>query len=152
MSDAQVAKVDPYADHLFIIAKAAELGSGEIRYANVGIFLTERPVITICRMETVFGHRLRESIHRITQRDVKGPDFVVHEVFDLIVDNYFPGVQLIADEILLKGKRLLSGPLGSTDIARIFQLRRGGSLSVCHHPDDGGMQQIGDSRCSSYFP
>ena len=124
MSDAQVAKVDLYADHLFIIAKAAELGSGEIQYADVGIFLTERRVITICRMETMFGHRLRESIHRITLRDVKGPDFVVHKVLDLIVDNYFPVVQLIADEILLMGKRLLCGSLGSTDIARVFQLRR----------------------------
>jgi magnesium transporter len=124
MSDAQVAKVDLYADHIFIIAKAAELGPGEIQYADVDIFLTERRVITICRMETMFGHRLRESIHRIRLRDVKGPDFIVHEVLDLIVDNYFPVVQMIADEILLMENRLLCDSLGSTDIARIFKLRR----------------------------
>jgi magnesium transporter len=124
MSDAQVAKLDLYADHAFIIAKAAELGPSEIQYADVGIFLAERRVITVCRMETTFGHRLRESIHRIARRNVKGPEFVVHEVLDLIVDDYFPVVQMIADEILLIEKRLLRDSLGSAEIARIFQLRR----------------------------
>jgi magnesium transporter len=124
MSDAQVAKLDLYVDHIFIIAKAAELGPSEIQYADVGIFLTERRVITVCRMETTFGHRLREGIHRITLRNVKGPEFVVHEVLDLVVDNYFPVVQKIADEILLMEKRLLCESLGSAEIARIFQLRR----------------------------
>ncbi len=124
MSDAQVAKVDLYADHIFIIAKAAELGPSEIQYADVGIFLTEQRVITVCRVETTFGHRLREGIHQIKLRNVKAPEFVVHEVLDLIVDNYFPVVQMIADEILLMEKRLLCDSLGSTEIARIFQLRR----------------------------
>jgi magnesium transporter len=124
MSDAQVAKLDLYADHVFIIAKAAELGPSEIQYADVGIFLAERRVITVCRMETTFGHRLREGIHRITRRNVKGPEFMVHEVLDLIVDDYFPVVQMIADEVLLIEKRLLCDSLGSTEIARIFQLRR----------------------------
>lgn len=124
MSEAQVAKVDLYADHIFIIAKAAELGPSEIQYADVGIFLAERRVITVCRMETTFGQRLREGIHRITLRKVEGPEFVVHEVLDLIVDNYFPVVQMIADEILLIEKRLLCDSLGNTEIARIFQLRR----------------------------
>ena len=124
MSDAQLAKVDLYADHIFIIAKAAELGPDEIQYADVGIFLTERRVITVCRMETGLGHRLREGIHRTTLRNGKGPEFVVHEVLDLIVDNYFPVLQMIADEILLMEKRLLCDSLGSTEIARIFQLRR----------------------------
>lgn len=124
MSDAQVAKLDLYADHVFIIAKAAELGASEIQYADVGIFLAEQRVITVCRMESTFGHQLREGIHRITRRNVKEPEFVVHEVLDLIVDDYFPVVQMIADEILLMEKRLLCDSLGSTEIARIFQLRR----------------------------
>jgi magnesium transporter len=124
MSDAQLAKLDIYTDHVFILAKAAELGPNEIQYADVGIFLARRQVITVCRMETAFGHRLRESIHRITLRNVKGPEFVVHEVLDLVVDDYFPVVQMMADEILLIEKRLLCGSLGGGEIARIFQLRR----------------------------
>jgi magnesium transporter len=124
MDDAQVAKVDLYEDHVFILAKAAELGPREIQYADVGIFLTVDRVITVCRMETTVGHLLRQGIHRRTPRSAGGPEFVVHEVLDLIVDHYFPVVQMIGDEVLLMEKRLLCDSLGSAEIARIFQLRR----------------------------
>jgi magnesium transporter len=124
MGGAQIAKVDLYTDHVFIVAKAAELGSMEIQYTDVGIFLAHGRAITICRMDTLFGHSLRKSVHRIARHDLDGPEYVVHEVLDLIVDGYFPVVQMIADEILLIEKRLLDASLSREEIARIFQLRR----------------------------
>jgi magnesium transporter len=124
MSLSQLAKLDLYADHVFVVAKAAELGSSRIEYTDVSIFLSEGRVITVCRMETAFGHRLRARIDKIAARKVKGPEFVVHEVLDLIVDDYFPVVQMIADEVLLMEKRLLDDSLERDEIARIFQLRR----------------------------
>jgi magnesium transporter len=48
----------------------------------------------------------------------------VHEVLDLIVDNYFPVMQMIADEVLQMEKRLLEHSLTRDEIGRIFQLRR----------------------------
>ncbi|TXI82599.1 MAG: magnesium and cobalt transport protein CorA [Cupriavidus sp.] len=124
MSPSQLAKLDLYSDHVFVVAKAAELGASRIEYTDVSIFLSERRVITVCRMETAFGRRLRDRIDKIAARRVKGPDFVVHEVLDLIVDDYFPVIQMIADEVLLMEKRLLDDSLDRDEIARIFQLRR----------------------------
>lgn len=124
MSPSQLAKLDLYADHVFVVAKAAELGSSRIEYTDVSIFLSERRIITVCRMETAFGRRLRDRIDKIAARNVKGPEFVVHEVLDLIVDDYFPVIQMIADEVLLMEKRLLDDSLDRDEIARIFQLRR----------------------------
>jgi magnesium transporter len=124
MSLSQLAKLDLYSDHVFVVAKAAELGSSRIEYTDVSIFLSEGRVITVCRTETAFGHRLRARIDKIAGRRVKGPEFVVHEVLDLIVDDYFPVVQMIADEVLLMEKRLLDDSLERDGIARIFQLRR----------------------------
>lgn len=124
MSCSQIAKIDLYADHIFIVANGAELGAGGIQYTDVSIFLMERLVITVCRTETMFGQRLMDSVRRITLRNSKGPEYVVHEVLDLVVDNYLPVVQMIADEILLMEKRLLTDSLGGAEIARIFQLRR----------------------------
>ena len=124
MSAIQHAKVDFYPDHVFIVAKAAELCGDEIEYTDVSIFLTEGRVITVCRMETALGGRLRASIQRIAARNVKSPEYVVHEVLDLIVNNYFPVIQMIADEVLWMEKRLLDISLDSDEIARIFQLRR----------------------------
>ncbi len=124
MSPSQLAKVDLYADHVFVVAKAAALGASAIDYTDVSIFLSDRRIITVCRMDTAFGHRLRDRIGKIAARNVKGPEYVVHEVLDLIVDEYFPVVQMIADEVLLMEKRLLDDTLDRGEIARIFQLRR----------------------------
>lgn len=124
MSSAQLAKVDLYPDHIFILAKAASLNGDAIEYTDVSIFLTKQLVITVCRMETSFGETLRRSIHRISARGVKHAELVVHEVLDLIVDHYFPVIQKIAEEILLMERRLLDNSLDRDEIARIFQLRR----------------------------
>lgn len=124
MSLSQLAKVDFYPDHVFVVAKAAELGASEIEYTDVSIFLSDKRIITVCRMETAFGHRLRGRIDKIAARKVMGPEYVAHEVLDLIVDDYFPIVQMIADEVLLMERRLLDGSLDRDEIARIFQLRR----------------------------
>lgn len=124
MSPAQLAKVDLYPDHVFVVAKAAELGPFEIAYADVSIFLSEKRIITVCRMETAFGHRLRNRIEKVAARNPKGPEYAVYEVLDLIVDGYFPIVQMVAEEVLLMERRLLDDSLTRDEIARIFQLRR----------------------------
>ena len=124
MSTSQSAKIDLYPDHVFIAAKAASLVGDEIEYTDVSIFLTERRLITVCRMETDFSDELRASVRRIADRKVDRAEYAVHEVLDRIVDGYFPVIQKIADEILTMEHRLLDDSLDRDEIARIFQLRR----------------------------
>jgi magnesium transporter len=124
MSTTQSAKIDLFPDHVFIVAKAASLNGDEIEYTDISIFLTERRVITVCRMDTSFSDTLRSSLHRIVDRRIDRAEFAVHEVLDRIVDGYFPVIQKIADEILLMERRLLHDTLDPDEIARIFQLRR----------------------------
>jgi magnesium transporter len=124
MSDAQLAKVDLYPDHIFVLAKAAELGASGIDYADVAIFLSAKRVITVCRMDTALVRRTRESMRNGAGRAAQGADFVLHQVLDTIADAYLPLVQRIADEILTMERRLLDGSLSRDEIARIFVLRR----------------------------
>jgi magnesium transporter len=124
MSGSQSAKIDFYPDHVFIAAKAASLDGDEIAYTDVSIFLTERRVITVCRMDKGFSHKLRGGARRIAERKADRAEYAIHEVLDRIVDGYFPVIQKIADEILLMERRLLDDSLDREEVARIFQLRR----------------------------
>ena len=124
MADAPLAKVHLYADHIFIAAKAAEVGEDAIDYTDVGIFLADRRIITVCRMKTGFGRRLRGRIGHTAGRSARSPEYAVHQVLDLIVDAYFPVIQAIAEEVLELERRLLDRSLEAAEIARIFQLRR----------------------------
>lgn len=124
MSTVQPAKVELYPDHVFVAAKAASLVGDEIEYTDVSIFLTDRRLITVCRMETSFNQELRGSVRRIADRKVDRAEYAVHEVLDRIVDGYLPVIQKIADEILTMEARLLDDSLDRDEIARIFRLRR----------------------------
>lgn len=124
MSDAQPVKLDLYAEHTFIMAKATTLGTDTINYTDVGIFLAKGRIITICRSPSPFNHRLRDRATRIAAHPRKGPDFAVHGVLDLIVDHYFPVIEGITEHILTMERRLTSEPLDHGDIERIFQFRR----------------------------
>jgi magnesium transporter len=124
MSRSQPAKVELYPDHVFVAVKAASLVGDEIEYTDISLFLTERRLITVCRMESCFNEELRGSAHRIAERKVDSAEYAVHEVLDRIVDGYFPVLQKIADEILTMERRLLDDSLGRHEIARIFRLRR----------------------------
>ena len=124
MSDVQPAKMDLYADHVFIVAKIAELGSDKIVYTDISVFLAEGRVITICRSRLPFDHQLRARASRIAIHPRKGPEYVAHGVLDLIVAHYFPVIQGIADQILAMERRLMVESLDHADIERIFQFRR----------------------------
>ncbi|MDB5582349.1 MAG: yfjQ [Bradyrhizobium sp.] len=124
MSDTQLAKVDLYPDHIFVLAKAAELSARQIDYADVAIFLSPKRVITLCRMDTALVRRTRANMRGGRGRAAQGADFVVHHVLDAIADDYLPLVQGIADEVLAMERRLLDGSLSRDEIGRIFTLRR----------------------------
>jgi magnesium transporter len=124
MSASQPAKIELYPDHVFVVAKAASLIGDEIEYTDISIFLTERRLITVCRMVSPFNDHLRNSAHRIARRKVDRAEYAVHEVLDQIVDGYFPVIQKIADEVLTMEHRLLDDSLDRDEIARIFRLRR----------------------------
>jgi magnesium transporter len=124
MSASQPAKIEIYPDHVFVVAKAASLVGDEIEYTDISIFLSERRLITVCRMITPFNDHLRDSAHRIARRRVERAEYAVHEVLDRIVDGYFPVIQRIADEILAMERRLLDDSLDREEVARIFRLRR----------------------------
>jgi magnesium transporter len=124
MSTVQPAKVELYPDHVFVTAKAASLVGDEIEYTDISVFLTERRVITVCRMETGLSEQSRASVRHIGERKVDRAEYALYAVLDRIIDGYFPVIQKIADEILSMERRLLDDSLGRDDIARIFQLRR----------------------------
>src|SRR3546814_20891547 len=88
MSLAQLAKVDLYADHVFVVAQAAELGAFELEYTDVSIFLSEKRVISVCRLETAFGQRLRNRTGKLAQRKANGPEHAGYKHVDMKIDGH----------------------------------------------------------------
>lgn len=124
MSPKQIPKIDVYGDQLFVVLKIARLKNDEIRYAGIDAFVSSRHIITVRHDEDekhVHAHEEFTSGPRSTR---PGPDVVLHAVMDFVVNDYFPVVQMIEDEVLTMEQRLLDSFLDRGEVTRLFRLRR----------------------------
>jgi magnesium transporter len=120
----QLPKIEVYDDQLFIVAKTAHLEDDKIVYDETAIFVGKHHIITV-RHGSDRGHSaLRSQLEEAPQTLKQGPDYVLHAIFDFIVDGYLPIVQSIEDEVLGMEHKMLDTFLERDQIKRIFRLRR----------------------------
>jgi magnesium transporter len=119
-----VPKVDLYDDQIFVILKTARLEGDEIRYDDVEAFLSGRHIITVRHGEDAALDAAWEKLRAGLGPNRLRPDFILHAIIDLVVDRYFPLVQMIEDEVLQVEQQILEGFLEREEITRLFRLRR----------------------------
>lgn len=124
LSAAQIPKLDVYEDQLFVVLKVARLKNDEIRYAQIDAFVSNQHIISVRHDEEekhVHAHEEFTSGPRSTR---PGPDVVLHAMMDFVVNDYFPVVQMIEDEVLAMEQRLLDAFLDREEVTRLFRMRR----------------------------
>src|SRR4051812_35894462 len=99
---AQLPKVDVYEDQIFVVLKSAKLEGDEIKYTEIGAFLSKHHMITVCHVDNLEYIIAREKIYSRPQLTRLGPEFVLHAIMGFAADSYFPVVQMIEDEVLTK--------------------------------------------------
>jgi magnesium transporter len=124
MRPAQLPKVDVYEDQIFVVLKSARLEGDEIKYTEIGAFVSKHHIITVRHGDNVEYVIAREKFQSGPQLTRLGPDFVLHAIMGFAVDGYFPVVQMIEDEVLSKEQRLLDASLDREEITHLFRLRR----------------------------
>jgi len=118
---ALVPKVDVYEDQIFVVLKIARLESDEIKYAGIDAFVSPQHIITVRRGET--GAHV-DGLEQLPSGARQRPDFVLHAIMDLVVNNYYPVVEMIEHEVLSVEQHLLDSFLERAAITRLFRLRR----------------------------
>lgn len=121
MSPVQAPKVDVYEDQIFVVLKIARLESDEIKYAGFDAFVSRRHIITVRHGESPTYAHAREGLRGGSHLR---PDFALHAMMDLVVDSYFPVVEMVEEEVLSMEQRLLDSFIERNEITRLFTLRR----------------------------
>jgi magnesium transporter len=124
MSPAQVPKVDVYDGQIFVALKIARLDGDEIKYTEIGAFVSSQYIITVRHGDNAEYVLAREKLQIGPKSTRFGPDFILHAIMNFVVDSYFPVVQMIEDEVLSMEQQLLEAFLGRQQITRLFRLRR----------------------------
>ncbi|MFK7962209.1 MAG: magnesium/cobalt transporter CorA [Phycisphaerales bacterium] len=108
----QRAKVEPYDEHLFVVARMIEAGGG-IATEQVSIFVGDGFVLTFQeRPGDSFGQvrtRIRKGLRRIR---TAGSDYLAYALIDALIDGFFPAVEAYGDRLEALEEEVLANPEG----------------------------------------
>ncbi len=127
LSEHERAKLDRYAEHLFLNVYSVRLdvASGELATCEVSAFITKRALVTV-RQNADFD--VDELARRWdAERDLAqyGVVFLLHTLLDLIVDQHFAAVQALDAEMEGLEDLLFEERVGDQSVQRrSFELRK----------------------------
>lgn len=121
----QRAKVEPYANHLFIVLRMLSLQDGYADSEQMSIFLGDGFLVS-CQEKpdgdclNPVRERIRKGYGHVRE---EGADYLLYLIVDAIIDGYFPLLELIGDTLEKLEDEVLDSPERHTP-ARIMDLKR----------------------------
>lgn len=119
-------KLERYEDSLFIVLRTVQLGQ-ETRRADLGethLFVGERYVVTV-RHGSLLSHvGLRGRCEAVPKLLGHGPAFVLYALMDFVVDQYFPIVDALEEDLEEVEQEIFSQRFNRNTMQRIYRLKR----------------------------
>jgi len=120
----QIPKVEQYGDTLFIVARTAQMVDGRIAFGETHLFVGRGYVVSVRHGASTSYTAVRDRCEAAPEALSHGEDYILYSILDFVVDNYAPVLEAITDEVECIEDRVLVDSLTSTDINRLYLLRR----------------------------
>jgi magnesium transporter len=119
-------KIEAYGDSLFIVLRTAQTTKGECRvsFGETHFFLGHNFIVTIRHGSTLSYADVRARCESTPHLLSKGPSFALYAVMDAIVDQYFPIVHELSEELEHTEEQVFSSRPNRETITQIYQLKR----------------------------
>lgn len=119
-------KFETYGNTLFIVLRTAQLkeGSNRISFGETHFFVGENFIVTVRHGSTFSYGEVRNRCETTPHLLRKGPSFALYAVMDAIVDQYFPAVSGLSEELERLEEHVFSGKPNRDTITQIYQLKR----------------------------
>jgi magnesium transporter len=119
-------KVDDYKDQLFVVMShpVIDAGDANVKMDQLSLFIGHNFVISFHPGEndpfTLVRKRLSDHVGRIRGR---GADYLLYALIDVVIDEGFPVLERLGDEVEALEEELLDTP-SKTSLRRLHQLKR----------------------------
>ena len=126
IAESHLPKLDDYGNYLFLVVHGARQGElpGTFNTVEINCFVGKRFLVTVRREHSKSLDQTKERCFRNPQKFSRGIDFLLYEIMDGLIDNYFPVLDDF-DEVIDKLEyETLHHPTRTT-LDRIFNLKRG---------------------------
>lgn len=120
----QLPKIDIYDDQLFVVARTARMTEDHIDYGETAIFVGHNHIISVRHGSPRAHTALREKLEKSPRLLIRGVDYLLHAIFDYIIDGYLPLIEDLEEEIFKMEGKAVDSFLGRDEINRIFTVRR----------------------------
>jgi magnesium transporter len=117
-------KMETYGDHLFVVARTFHLEDERIAYGNTAFFVGRQFIVTVRHGSMRAHNAIRSQLEATPWLLKQGPDFILHEILDFIVDGYLEVIDLVEEQVLAIEDHAMDAFLNRTETARIFTMRR----------------------------
>jgi magnesium transporter len=117
-------KIEQYEESLFIVARTAQMENRRIAFGETHLFVGRGYVVSVRHGASRSYSEVRRRCEASPTILSEGEDFIVYAILDFIVDNYFPVLAAISDEVDAIEDGVLAPSAGNPQIERLYAMRR----------------------------
>jgi magnesium transporter len=119
-------KLERYGDSLFVVLHTAQVNreQGRINFGETHIFVGPRYVVSVRHGSSLSYAEVRSRCETTPQLLCKGPGFVLYALMDFIVDQYFPLVDVLEDELEKLEEEIFGDASSRETTQRIYEFKR----------------------------
>ncbi len=119
-------KLETYGDSLFIVLRTAQMNHEQrcIDFGETHFFLGNNFFISVRHGSSLSYTEVRARCESTPHLLNKGPGFALYAVMDSIVDQYFPIIDALEDELEVLEEEIFGEESGKETTAQIYHLKR----------------------------
>ncbi len=117
-------KLEEYGDALFVVLRPAFLPDGKPTFGETHIFVGPRYVVSVRFGDSLSYKPVRARLESTPDMLKKGPGVVLYALMDFVVDNYFPVIDALEDQLEELEEEVFRDRFTSETTERIYGLKR----------------------------
>jgi magnesium transporter len=126
LSAHQRPKLERYGDSLFVVLRTVYMNHepGDMEFGETHLFVGPNYVISVRHGSSLSYAAVRSRCETTPPLLTKGPGFVLYALMDFIVDQYFPIVDVLEDELEALEADIFGEALSRDTTQQIYRLKR----------------------------
>jgi magnesium transporter len=119
-------KVELYDESLFVVLRTAQTDrqARRVVFGETHFFVGRRYLVSVRHGPSLSYASVRGRVESTPQHLAKGPGYVLYALIDFIVDQYFPALDALAEELQAMEEHVFGESLSREMTARFHDLRR----------------------------
>ena len=117
-------KLEAYGDTLFIVLRTIQMNDKRIEMGETHFFLGKNFIITVRHGSSIGYMEVRSRCESTPHFLRKGPGFALYAVMDAIVDQYFPVVDALEQELAGLEEKIFHEKFRKETTAKIYRMKR----------------------------